>query len=324
MMSSSWKIAFLDRATVDLGDLDLTPITRQGRLVSLERCARGKFPKAIRSAEVLITNKVVLGAKEIPLFPRLRLICVAATGVNNIDLQAAKKSGVAVCNVAGYSTPTVVEHTLMFLLALAHRLPEHHQAVLKGEWSRAKDFALFKFPYSDLRGKKLGILGYGNLGRQVARIARALEMEVLVGKVPGRKYSKSRHRVELKALLKNSDYVSVHCPLTPKTRGMMDFKKIKSMKPTAYLLNLARGPIVVETDVARALEKNLLAGYAADVTCQEPIPKGHPFLKKSLASKVLLTPHIAWASRESRQRLVNEIGANIAAFKMGKRRNRIV
>lgn len=324
MPASRPVIAFLDAQTLDLGDLDMRPLSRLGRYLAIPKCSRGKIPPKARGAEIVVTNKVFLGKRELKNLPKLRLIAVSATGVNNIDLEAAQAAGVGVCNVAGYSTQTVVEHTLMFLLSCAHRLPAHDRAVKSGRWSRSPIFTLLDYPFTDLEGKTLGIIGHGTIGKKVARLARAFSMKILVGKIPGRRYPKSKDRVGLKELLKRSDFVSLHCALTPQTRGLINRERLALMKPGAYLLNLARGPVVVEAHVAQALERGRLSGYAADVTEQEPIPKAHPFLKKSLQDKVLLTPHVAWASRESRQRLVDEIGKNIEAFLKGRKRNRLV
>ena len=309
---------------MDLEDVDLKAITRQGRYQSLPRCPGNRIPKIVGDAQVLITNKVILGPSEMQRFPELKLICVAATGVNNVDLQAARKRGIGVANVAGYSTATVVEHTLMFMLAWSHRLGEHHQAVREGQWSRSPYFTLLDYPFSDLAGKTLGIIGYGHIGSKVGRLARTLGMKVLPARLTRQPLKKNIKRYPLSQVIQKSDYLSLHCALSPLTQGLINRERLKSMKPTAYLLNLARGPVVVERDVAWALEKKQIAGYATDVTEQEPIPRGHPFLKKSLQNKVLLSPHIAWASRESRQRLVNEIALNIAAFKKGRKRNRLV
>lgn len=319
------KIVFLDPATVDLGDVELKALRRLGNYHALKRCPRSRIPTGVRDAEILITNKVRLDRENLSRFKKLKLICVAATGFNNIDLEAAREMGVAVTNVAGYSTDTVVAHTFMLLLAFAHRLGDHHRAVLAGEWSRSAYFTLLDYPFEDVAGKTLGLIGYGAIGKKVARIAKAFQMQVLVARLPGRRYpqGKGPKRVPLSTLLKKSDFVSLHCALSPATEGLIDAAALKRMKSSAYLLNLARGPVVVETDVVRALESGWIAGYGADVTAQEPLPKSHPFLRKSLAKKLWLTPHVAWASRESRQRLIDEIAKNIAAFQKGKRRNRL-
>lgn len=317
------KITFLDAATLDLGDLNLQSIRRLGRYRAFPACRGNRIPQAAGDADVIITNKMVLGKEEMQALPKLRLICVSATGVNNIDLEAAGRLGIAVTNVAAYSTPTVVEHALMLMLAFAHRLPEHDAAVKRGDWSRSPLFTLLDYPFSDLNGKTLGVVGYGTIGKKLAQIARHLGMKIVVAALPGRKYHTQPRRHSLDQVLRQSDFLSLHTALTPRTRGLINRKRLTKMKPAAYLLNLARGPVVVERDVVWALEKNRLAGYGADVTETEPLPKDHPFLKKSLAKKLLLTPHVAWASRESRQRLVDEIAKNIRAFRLGRRRNRV-
>jgi glycerate dehydrogenase len=315
------KILFLDAATVDLDDLQMESLKKQGYYKGLALKSQEPLPSQAAQAQVLISNKYILGEEQFENLPCLKLVCVAATGVNNVDLVAAKKRGIAVCNVVGYSTPTVVEHALLFLLAFSHRLLEHHDAVVKGHWSRGPYYAFLNYPYHDLRGKKLGILGYGNIGRGVAKVAKELGMEILIGKIPGRKYSKKR--IPLNVLLKKSDFVTLNCPLSPQTYHLINQQKLRLMKPTAYLLNLARGPIVVEQEVARALKKGIIAGYASDVTEQEPPSLKHPLLDPAISDKVILTPHIAWASQESRQRMVEEIAKNIQAFKNGKKRNRV-
>ncbi len=318
------KIVFLDSTTVDLGDLDLRPLRDRGQLLALKQRHFPMTAPEVREAEIVITNKVVLGEAELRAMPNLRLVCVAATGVNNVDLAAAQARGIGVCNVAGYSTDTVVEHTLMFLLTLSHRLIEHHEAVRAGRWARSECFALLDFPFRDLRGKTLGIVGYGNIGRRVARAAKVLGMNVLVARLPGRKYTKPQDRLSLTELLRCSDFVSLHCPLTESTRRLIREETLQNIRPGAALLNLARGPLVDELDVIQALKQGRLAAYATDVTVCEPLSARHPFLQKSLANKVLLTPHVAWASREARQRLIDAIAQNIGAFLLGKRKNRLV
>jgi glycerate dehydrogenase len=317
------KIVFLDAATADLGDVDLTALTQEGSYQSLTLGSRSRIPKKVCDAQVVITNKVLLGPSQMDFFSNLKLICVAATGVNNIDLPAAQNRGIGVANVAGYSTNTVVEHTMMFLLACSHRLLEHHRAVREGRWSRSPYFTLLEFPFSDLAGKTLGVVGYGHIGSRVAGLARAFGMKVLPAKLSPTPFKKNIKRYPLSKVIRESDFITLHCALSSRTRGLINRQRLKLMKPTAYLLNLARGPVVVEKDVVWALEKKHIAGYATDVTEEEPIPKNHPFLKKTLRNKILLSPHIAWASRESRQRLIDEIGLNISAFKKGKRRNRL-
>ena len=324
MLKAKPLILFLDASTVDLGDVDLTNLRRQGELVLRNKRPGESLPPEAAAAEVAISNKYPLGPEEMERLPALKLIAVAATGTNNVDLAEAVRRGIVVCNVPGYSTATVVEHSLLMLLAFSHRLNEHVEAVRAGEWSRSPYFALLNFPFSDLAGKTLGILGYGEIGKRVATLAKALGMKVRIGKLPGRTYRKNEKRDSLEGLLSKSDYVSLHCPLTEATKGLIDREKLSWMKPGAFLLNLARGPLVVESSVAAALRAGALAGYGADVSAHEPPPSNHPLLAKDIQAKVLLTPHIAWASRESRQRLLDELAANILAFKTGKKRNRVL
>lgn len=318
------SIVFLDSGTIDLGDIDLSLLEKQGRLVLHRDTPPGKVVPRLTRADVVITNKCLLTSSILRKLPNLKLVCIAATGVNNIDVAAAREREIAVTNVAGYSTVTVAEQTLLFLLALSHRLIEHHNASVSGIWSRSPHFALLGFPFADLDEKVLGIVGYGKIGRQVARLARAFRMKILIGKIPGRRYGGGLRRASLQVLLQKSDFVSLHCPLSESTRHLINRRTLRLMKREAYLLNLARGPIVDEQAVASALKTGSLRGYATDVMEQEPPPRNHPFFQKSLRHKVLLSPHIAWASRESRQILINEIGQNIASFLSGKKRNRIV
>jgi glycerate dehydrogenase len=316
-------IIFLDAGTVDLGDVDLAPLKKAGRFLSYVETVPSQIVGRSRGAAVVITNKCVLGGREMAALPRLKLICVAATGVNNIDLDAARRRGIAVANVPGYSTATVAEHAVLFLLALSHRLIEHHESALS-RWSRSGRFALLDHPFGDLKGKTLGIVGYGHIGRRVARLAGVLGMKVKIARLPGRRYARWPKRHSMQDMLKTSDFVTLHCPLGPTTHHLINKVALRRMKPGAYLLNLARGALVNERDLAQALRQGRLAGYATDVLEREPPPPNHPLLGKRLAGKVLLTPHIAWASRESRQRLVGEIARNIRAFQKGLRKNRIV
>jgi len=323
-MAKRQKITFLDASTLDLGDVDNLSLRRLGSYQSFANTKPSEIVTHSAGADVVITNKCVLTEMHLAQLPCLKLICVAATGVNNIDLEAAKQRGIAVANVAGYSTATVAEHTLLFLLALSHRLIEHHQSSMDGAWSRSPHFALLDFPFSDLQGKSLGIIGYGTIGRAVARLAKAFGMKVLIAALPGRSYSKSPQRHTLKQVLRASDYVSLHCPLNRATLHLINKKTIRLMKRSAGLLNLSRGAVVSETDVAEALRQGKIRAYAADVLSQEPPPQHHPLLSRALRDRVLLTPHVAWASRESRQRLLNEMAKNIRDFQKGRARNRIV
>ncbi len=322
-MGKNLSIAFLDRSTVDLGDVDLSLIRKQGIFKAYDLTEADELVRRSQEADVILTNKCVFGARELESLPNLKLICLAATGTNNIDLAAAKRLGIAVANVAGYSTTTVAEATLLFILSLGHRLPENQRAASDGSWARSSSFAVLDFPFGDIEGKALGIIGYGAIGRRVAKLACAFGMKVLIAKLPGRKYGKSPGRLSLEVVLRKSDFVSLHCPLSEMTRNLINKDRLSLMKKTACLINMARGPVVDDEAVARALRKKTIAGFAADVLTHEPPPADHPFFAADIRDKILLTPHVAWASRESRQCLVDEMGRNIDAFRRGKQRNRV-
>ncbi len=318
------RIALLDADTINLGDTDLTPILRQGRCVTFRETKRDEILVRSRGATIVIVgSKLQWSDEEFSQLPRLKLLCVTATGVEHVDLAAARRRGIAVTNIARYSTATVAEQALLFILALGHRLPEHHRGATDGSWRGQANFALLDFPFSDIEGKILGIVGYGSIGQAVAKRARSFGIKVLVAKIPGRSYPPSADRVPLEKLLRQSDFISLHCPLTELTRQLMNKKRLSLMKPTTFLINLSRGAVVDEAALARALAAGRLAGYASDVLQPEPPPANHPLLRKNIRDKILLTPHIAWASRESRQRMVVEIAKNIRAFLKGERRNRV-
>lgn len=323
MTSQKPRIVFLDAETVDLGDISAKKLQAQGYYRPLFNISREQMSDSVWESEILISNKYFLGESEFAKSPQLKLVCISATGANNVDLEAARKRGIGVCNVAGYSTASVAEHTLMFLLALSHGLMPHHQAAMSGTWSQSPHFAWLNFPYQNLRGKTLGIVGYGDIGREVERLVKPLGMQVLIAKLPGRKYSDRKARLTLSALLKKSDFVTLHSALHAKTQHLINTQTLSYFKTSAYLLNLARGGLVDENALAEALQQGRLAGYASDVMQQEPPPSDHIFFSDSIRHKILLTPHIAWASQESRQNLMDEIAENIAAFKKGKRRNRL-
>lgn len=318
-------ITFLDEATVNLGDLTTTTLRRLGDYRAFANTPIEQLPATLRdSVEVVITNKHIVDAKRLALLPRLKLICVSATGVNIIDLRAAKRRGVAVANVPGYATRCVAEHTLMLILACSHRLRDHHHAAVDGEWSRSPHYNVLAYPFREMSGTTLGIIGYGHIGREVARLARAFGMRICIARLPRTRYPSAPHRLPLRTVLRTSDFVTIHCALSPKTQQLLTAERLALMKPTAYLINLARGAIVDETAVAKALRLGKLAGYASDVLGQEPPPLNHPLLTPTVRGKVLLTPHIAWAAHETRQRVINELATNIRAFVAGKRRNRVV
>lgn len=312
--------AFLDLDTVDPGDLDRraleAAVPRWTHLGAAEHAGGVRAPA---DADILVTNKVPIDAAALDRLPALRLVCIAATGTNNVDLEAARARGVTVCNVVGYATPAVVQHVFALVLALRTRLIDHRDAVRAGAWSRSAHFSLLDYPISELAGTTLGIVGYGELGHGVARVARAFGMEVLIARRPGTEDLRPG-RVAFEELLERADVVSLHCPLTPATRGLMDAAALARMKPTALLVNTARGPIVDGAALLGALEAGRIGGAGLDVLDTEPPPAEHPLVQAALPN-LIVTPHVAWASREARQRLVQELARNIEAFREGRPRN---
>ena len=303
-----------------LGDgLDLTLLERSlGQLRTYPATSPEQVVERIRDCEVVISNKVPLDKLALETAPSLQLICVAATGTNNVDLAAATARGLTVCNVRGYGTASVVQHTLALILALATRLLDYQQAARDGRWANAPQFCLLDFPIRELAGRTLGIVGYGELGRGVARLAEALGMEVLVAQRPGSE-ELDPARLELEHLLPRVDVLSLHCPLTPATRGMIGEWELALMRRDALLINTARGGIVDEAALAQALRRGALGGAGVDVLTEEPPRRDNPLLAPDIPN-LIVTPHSAWGSRESRQRLVEQVAENIRAFAQGSPR----
>ena len=307
---------FLDRDSLDRGDLDFASLDRI--LPDLRYCpatAPEQVAARIAQAEVVISNKVMLDAAALRQAGRLRLICVAATGVNNVDLAAAAARGITVCNCRGHVTPAVVQHVFALLLALCTRWPEYRQAVRDGRWQRASQFCLLDFPIRELAGKTLGIVGYGELGRGVARVAEAFGMRVLLAQRPGT-VEPEEGRFPLPILLPQLDVLSLHCPLTPDTRGLIGPWELALMRRDAILINTARGGLVDETVLADALRQGALGGAGVDVLSLEPPVTGNPLLAPDIPN-LIVTPHCAWGSRESRQRLVEQLAENIQGWRDG-------
>lgn len=306
----------LDANSLGAG-LDLTRL--RGQLDDWDwhgRTAPQETAHRIREADVVITNKVVLDADAFATAPRLQLVCVAATGINNVDLDAAREHGVTVCNATGYGTPSVVQHTFALILALATRLPDYQAAVRAGEWSRSLFFCLLDFPITELAGKTLGVIGYGTLGQRVACIAHAFDMDVRVAARPGATQIPA-DRIAVEDLLEQADVLTLHCPLTDATRGLIGRAELERMKPDALLVNTARGGIVDEAALADALRAGVIGGAGMDVLAQEPPRDGSPLLADDIPN-LIVTPHSAWGSRASRQRLVDEVADHIANFRAGR------
>jgi len=307
---------FLDRDSLDTNDLDFGALDAALPMLRYyPATAPDQVAKRLAGATVAISNKVPLTAATLAAVPTLKLICVAATGVNNVDLPAAAAQGVTVCNCQGYSTPSVVQHVFGLVLALATRLPDYHRAVAQGRWQRASQFCLLDYPIRELAGKTLGIVGYGALGQSVARVAEAFGMTVLLAQRPGTQESRP-DRLPLAELLPRVDVLSLHCPLTPATRGLIGTAELALLRSDALLINTARGGIVDETALAEALRAGQLGGAGVDVLTEEPPAQGNPLLAPDIPN-LIVTPHCAWGSRESRQRLLAQLADNIRAFQAG-------
>jgi len=312
---------FLDTATLQRGDLDFAPLTDALSTWKYhDTTPTAQVAQRIAQAEVVVSNKAYLGADALAVAEKLKLICVIATGTNNVDLDAAKAHGIAVCNVTGYAAPSVTQHVFALMLALVTQLENYRAAVKDGAWQRASGFCMLDYPIWELAGKTLGIVGYGSLGQAVAHVAEAFGMRVLIAARPGQ--ASSAGRVPLHDLLSQSDVVSLHCPLNEQTQGLIGARELALMQPHALLINTARGGIVDETALAQALRERRIGGAGVDVLTVEPPVNGNVLLAADIPN-LIVTPHIAWASREARQRLVDETAKNIAAYLHGEARNRV-
>jgi glycerate dehydrogenase len=319
------RALFLDFDTVSFhGDLD--PASLHAALPDLElraSTAQRDVAAAVAGAGIVLLNKLRLTREHIEQAPGLRLVVLAATGTNNVDLDAAREHGVAVCNLRDYCTASVVQHVLGLMLLLTQRLREYDALVRSGAWQRGEQFCLLDYPIRELAGRRLGIVGHGVLGRAVARAAQlALGMEVLVAQRPGSTVHEPG-RIALSDLLPQVDVLSLHCPLTPATQGLLGAREFALMKRDAILVNTARGALLDSAALAAALRAGTLGGAAIDVLPQEPPLAGNPLLAPDIPN-LIVTPHVAWAAREARQRCIDEMAANVTDFLRGGRRGRVV
>jgi len=307
------NIVFLDKLTIGKVD-NMKLIAKLGRLDTYESTEPDQVVERCQGKEVVIVNKVEMSAAVMKQLGDLKLICVAATGINNVDLNYAGNNGIEVKNVAGYSTDSVAQLTFTMLLYLVNKPYYYDSYVKSGAYSRSKSFTHHNEPFWELKGKRMGIIGLGTIGRQVARIAESFGMEVVFYSTTGRNNHISYKRFELEDLLKSSDVVSIHAPFNNQTHDLITYNKMKLMRPCAILLNLGRGGIVNEKDLARALNENIIAAAGIDVMENEPINADNPMLKLFDKEKILITPHMAWASKESRELLVEKIARNIEVY----------
>lgn len=309
------KAVFLDYESLDKNDLDFSALREVFTDLELYPSTLAtQVLERVQHADVVITNKVVLDAETLKQCVSLKLILISATGTNNVDLAQAKAQGITVCNCQGYGTSAVAQHTLMLMLTLATSVIQYDHAVKQGEWNKSPIFCLLDFPIVELAGKTLGILGYGELGHAVAKLAEAFGMKIIVGALPNRS---TGNRVALSELLPQVDFLSLHCPLTEETRDLIDSKAFEKMKPSAFLINCARGGIVNEHDLATALRTGKIAGAATDVLSVEPPKEGNVLLANNIPN-LIITPHSAWGSVDARQRIVQQLTENASAFQQGK------
>jgi glycerate dehydrogenase len=327
------RAVFLDFGTVSHDDLDTTNLERVLPGIALYSTSNeAEVDERIAGCEFILTNKLNITRARMRSVPGLRFIGLTATGTNNVDLEAARELGIAVCNITNYCTVSVTQHVLGSILALTHRLREYHDAAVDGTWAKCEQFSVPGAPIRELTGKVLGIVGHGTLGRSVAKACRdALGMRVLVaerpGTPPGREADTSTSigpvRATLDEVLRTADVLSLHCPLTPATRGMIGRHELALMKPDALLINTARGALVDLDALVAALKGGDLGGAAIDVLPEEPPLNGSPLFEPGIPN-LIVTPHIAWAAFEARQRGVDELTLNIEDFLRGGRRGRVV
>jgi glycerate dehydrogenase len=311
------KIVVLDGYTLNPGDLTWDKLFNLGEVVLYDRTPADKIMERSREAEVLITNKTPLTEEIINDLPSLKYIGVLATGYNIVDTAAAKKRNIVVTNVPSYSTLSVAQLTFALLLELCHHVQRQSDSVMGGKWAGSVDFSYLDFPLIELSGKTFGIIGFGNIGKKVADIATVFGMNIIAASRHQTDQSERKNFrwAEISEVMEQADVVSIHCPLTPETRGLVNSESLKRMKNSAFLINTSRGPVVVEQNLADALNKGIIAGAGIDVLSIEPPTKDNPLFN---AKNCLITPHIAWATKEARVRLMDIAVGNLAAFINGK------
>lgn len=318
------KGVILDQDTLAEGDLDMSGLFAQlDDWAIYPTTSQHEIAERIDGADVVFSNKVAISAEVISQAKYLKLIVAMATGTDHIDVMAANQRGVSVCNARNYSTASVAQHTLTLILALNTRVIDYQSAVAEGAWQSNHFFCLLDYPIVELAGKTLGLIGYGNLAKKVEAMAMAFDMNVIVAESSrANKNCCSRARVPLTQLLSESDIVSLHCPLTDQTNDLLNKDTFSLMKPTAFLVNTARGGVVNEADLVYALKQGQIAGAAVDVLSHEPPNTESVLLQKGIPN-LIVTPHCAWASRESRQRLVDQLRDITAGFKSGQLINQV-
>ena len=294
-----------------MGDASLEEMAALGELVCYPSSTAEEARERVKDADVACLNKIIVNQEFLDAAPKLKLVCEAGTGINNIDVPLCEKRGVIVRNVAAYSTDSVAQTAWMHILNLAGRAFHYQEFVQSGDYSKNPVHVDYRHPFMELAGKTLGIVGMGAIGQKVAAIARAFGMEVIYYSTSGTGHCKDYPCVGLEELLRRSDVISIHAPYNERTAGLIGYGQFKQMKPTAFLVNTGRGGIAVEADLARALDEGLIAGAALDVYVKEPLPLDSPLMHLVHPERLLFSPHIAWYSREARARLAHEMAENI-------------
>lgn len=309
------QIVILDRATLGF-DIDVNIFSKFGNVTSYDSTKENETAQRVKNADIVLTNKVVIGKNEIDN-SNIKLICITATGMNNVDLEYAKEKNIAVKNVAGYSTSSVVQVGFSMILYFVQKLNYYKKYVDEGNWQKNELFTHIDEPFFELDKKRVGIIGLGEIGRNFAKKAKAFDCEVVYYSTSGKNNSNEYKSISLDELLKTSDIISIHAPLNENTKNLLTYENMKNMKDGAILLNLGRGGIINENDLAKLIdEKEIYCGI--DVVSKEPIEESNPLLKVKNKDRLLLTPHIGWASIEARTRLVNMVAKNIEDFIDGK------
>ncbi len=316
------RAVFLDFGSVTRGDMDCTALEQAiSPWRYYDETTMEQIAERIKETEVVVSNKISLDRAAIFSANRLKLICIAATGYNNVDLIAAAERSIPVCNVRGYATNSVVQHVFMLILNLSRRFVEYQQLVKNGGWQASIHFCPLNFGIEELSGKTLGIIGYGELGKAVAEIAKAFDMQLLIADHKGMPARPGR--IAFDEVIRQADFITLHCPLSNETRDLISRREFELMKPSAYLINTARGGLVNEADLLHSLSSGRIAGAATDVLQKEPPVNGNLLLEYP-HSNLIVTPHIAWASKESRQRVLDQTAANIQNFLQNKPFNQIM
>ena len=308
------KIVILEAATVSKNDVSFEEIYRLGEVREYPLTPVDKIVEYVGDAEAVLCNKTPFTAEVLEACPNLKYIGLCATGYNNIDVAAATRLGITVCNAPAYSNAAVAQQVFSFILRYTNRTSAYNRFVHNGGWIRSETFSAFEYPITELAGKTLGIIGYGRIGRQVAKIAHAFDMNVIVNTRTAKQDSSVKF-VGLKELLAKSDIITLHCPLTDETNGLIDLDALKLCKPSAIIINTSRGAVINEADLAYALENDIIAGAGLDVLCEESMSADNPLLN---AKNCIITPHIAWAPIDTRKRLITIVADNLSAFINGK------